>query len=100
MFDITVADKLATTWFARPTNSDPEHFFDLLRYEWALPGVSDGGAHTRFLTAGRWPTEFLIKGVRDNEIITLEQAHWRMAALPARCAGFVRSEERRVGKEW
>jgi N-acyl-D-aspartate/D-glutamate deacylase len=32
MLDITVADKLSTTWFARPTNSNPEHFFDLLRY--------------------------------------------------------------------
>jgi len=30
----------------------------------------------------------LIRGVRDNQIITLEEAHWRMAALPARCAGF------------
>ena len=89
MLDITVADKLATTWFTRPTNSDPEAFFDLLRYEFALPGVSDGGAHTRFLTAGRWPTELLIKGVRESDTITLEQAHWRMAALPARCAGFV-----------
>src|SRR5207302_1249894 len=42
MLDITVADKLATTWFTRPTNSDPEAFFDLLRYEFALPGVPAG----------------------------------------------------------
>ena len=26
--------------------------------------------------------------MRDNQEITLEEAHWRMAALPARCAGF------------
>jgi len=88
MLDIAVADGLSTVFFARPTNTVHQHFVDLLRYEWALPGVSDGGAHTRFLTAGRWPTELLIRAVRDEEIISLEEAHWRMAALPARCAGF------------
>ncbi|HEY2303111.1 MAG TPA: amidohydrolase family protein [Acidimicrobiales bacterium] len=88
MLDIAVADGLSTLFYARSTNSEHQHFVDLLDYHWALPGVSDGGAHTRFLTAGRWPTELLIRGVRDNEVITLEEAHWRMAALPARCAGF------------
>jgi hypothetical protein len=31
-----------------------------------LFGVSDGGAHTKFLTAGRYPTETLCKVVRDT----------------------------------
>jgi N-acyl-D-aspartate/D-glutamate deacylase len=88
MLDITVADGLSTLFYARSTNTEFQSFVDLLDYHWALPGVSDGGAHTRFLTAGRWPTELLIRGVRDNPVITLEEAHWRMAALPARCAGF------------
>jgi N-acyl-D-amino-acid deacylase len=88
MLDIAVADGLSTLFYSRSTNSEHQHFVDLLNYHWALPGVSDGGAHTRFLTAGRWPTELLIRGVRDNQEITLEEAHWRMAALPARCAGF------------
>ena len=30
----------------------------------ALPGVSDGGAHTKFITLGRYPTEFLALLVR------------------------------------
>jgi N-acyl-D-aspartate/D-glutamate deacylase len=88
MLDIAVADGLSTLFFSRSTNTEFQSFVDLLDYHWALPGVSDGGAHTRFLTAGRWPTELLIRGVRDHPVITLEEAHWRMAALPARCAGF------------
>ena len=88
MLDIAVADNLAATFYASGTFNDPAHLVDLLNYQWALPGVSDGGAHTRFLTAGRWPTELLINGVRDREIISLEDAHWRMAGLPAQCAGF------------
>ncbi len=88
MLDIAVSDRLATVFFARPTNVGQQPLVDILRYPWALPGVSDGGAHTRFLTAGRWPTELLMRTVRDNEVISLEEAHWRMAGLPARCAGF------------
>ncbi len=88
MLDVAVADNLAATFYASGSFNNPDHLVDLLDYQWALPGVSDGGAHTRFLTAGRWPTELLINGVRDREIISLEDAHWRMAGLPAQCAGF------------
>jgi N-acyl-D-aspartate/D-glutamate deacylase len=88
MLDVAVADNLAATFYASGSFNNPDHLVDLLNYQWALPGVSDGGAHTRFLTAGRWPTELLINGVRDREIISLEDAHWRMAGMPAQCAGF------------
>ena len=27
--------------------------------------------------------------MRDEELLSLEDAHWRLSALPARCAGFV-----------
>ena len=38
------------------------------QYPHMLFGVSDGGAHTKFLTAGRYPTETLAQQVRDNEL--------------------------------
>ena len=41
---------------------------------YVLFGVSDGGAHTKFLTAGRYPTETLMKVVRDEQMISLEEA--------------------------
>ena len=51
-------------------------------------GVSDGGAHTKFFTGGRYPTEALIKFVRENQVMSLEEAHFRLSAQPAMCAGF------------
>ena len=53
-----------------------------------LFGVSDGGAHTKFLTAGRYPTETLCKVVREHKMLSLEDVHWRLSALPAEVAGF------------
>jgi N-acyl-D-aspartate/D-glutamate deacylase len=53
----------------------------------ALPGVSDGGAHTKFVTLGAYPTEFLTVHVRKNQIMDLEEAHWRLSGYPAYAAG-------------
>ncbi len=53
-----------------------------------LLGVSDGGANTKSLTAGRYPTETLAKLVRDNGMMSLEDADWRLSTLPAMVAGF------------
>ena len=53
----------------------------------SLPGVSDGGAHTKFVTTGRYPTELFRYWVREHNIMSLEEAHWRLSALPARAAG-------------
>jgi N-acyl-D-aspartate/D-glutamate deacylase len=88
MLDIAVADRLKTAFYTNPPNVSLEYLQELLDYEWAIPGVSDGGAHTKFLTAGRYPTELLAKAVRDHEMLSLEAAHWRLSALPAHCAGF------------
>jgi N-acyl-D-aspartate/D-glutamate deacylase len=45
--------------------------------------MSDGGAHTRFLTLSTWPVWWLSYWVRDRGLFTLEQAHFKMSALPA-----------------
>lgn len=60
---------------------------ELANSPFALPGVSDGGAHTKFITLGRFSTEFLSLLVRDNALMDLEQAHWRLSAYPALAAG-------------
>ena len=57
---------------------------------YTIPGVSDGGAHTKFFTGGAWTTDFLAWMVRDEKKITLEEAHYRMSALAAHAAGFQR----------
>ena len=60
----------------------------VIRTRMAIFGVSDGGAHTKFFSGGRYSTEALIKFGRDNHIISLEEIHFRLSAHPAMCAGF------------
>jgi N-acyl-D-aspartate/D-glutamate deacylase len=88
MLDVAVADDLKTLFYAEPANVDRAALREIVAYEWILPGVSDGGAHTKFFTGGRYPTEFLSRIVREEQMCSLEHAHWRLSALPAHCAGF------------
>jgi len=50
--------------------------------------LSDGGAHVRYLTASMWPVHFLAHWIRDKELMTLEQAHYKMSAYPAWIADY------------
>ena len=52
------------------------------------PGISDGGAHTKFLTSGCYPTDYLIEFVRKRQLLDLEYAHWHLSTLAALSAGF------------
>ena len=47
-----------------------------------MAGLSDGGAHMKFITAGIWPTDLLTWMVRDTGILTLEQGHYRLSGMP------------------
>jgi N-acyl-D-aspartate/D-glutamate deacylase len=88
MLDMAVEEDLKTEFFAAPPNGKIEHLREIVDDPYILFGVSDGGAHTKFLTAGRYPTETLCKVVREHRMISLEEAHWRLSALPAQVAGF------------
>jgi len=87
MLDIAVADGLATEFYSAAVNTNIEGFKELMGSELTIPGVSDGGAHTKFFMGGVYPTEFLMK-VRDHNVMSLEAAHWRLSTQPALCAGF------------
>jgi N-acyl-D-amino-acid deacylase len=88
MLDIAVSEDLKTEFFAPAINQNTELMKELIDYPYLPFGVSDGGAHTKFLTAGRWPTEGIIKYCRDRQWLSLEDIHWRLSALPAFCSGF------------
>ena len=88
MLDIAVADGLDTLFFVSPPQGNSELLREIVQYPHMLFGVSDGGAHTKFMTAGRYPTETLSEQVRDNQWVTYEEAHRRLSALPAQLAGF------------
>src|SRR5579872_205817 len=87
MLDIAVADGLAAEFYSSPINRGFEGFKEIVDSELTLPGISDGGAHTKFFMGGVYPTEFLMK-TRDWNTMSLEAAHWRLSTQPALCAGF------------
>ncbi len=88
MLDIALEDDMQALFVTAERPADMEAMKAMANSAFALPGVSDGGAHTKFITLGRYPTEYLALLVRDNEIMDLEQAHWRLSAYPALAAGF------------
>ncbi len=88
MLDLAVSEDLKTEFFAPAVNCNMELMKEVIQYPYVTFGVSDGGAHTKFLTAGRFPTEAIVKYSREYQWLSLEDIHWRLSALPAFCAGF------------
>jgi N-acyl-D-aspartate/D-glutamate deacylase len=88
MLDIAVSENLKTLFYTEMFGGPRQYQREIVDYEYGIVGQSDGGAHTRFTTLGRYTTEFLIKAVRNNAWLTLEDAHWRLSGFPAYCAGF------------
>jgi N-acyl-D-amino-acid deacylase len=86
--DIVVADGLRTIFSAAQFDIDLEGLKQLIGNPYVIPGLSDGGAHLKYLAAGSYGTEYISRYVRDTPLTTLEDAHWRLSALPAHCAGF------------
>ena len=87
MLDIAVAGLLNVGFGTTMIQMDPQAVKEVGTCAMALPGISDGGAHTKFVTTGRFPTELLGYWVREHEIMTLEEAHWRLSAYPAQAIG-------------
>jgi N-acyl-D-amino-acid deacylase len=88
MLDLSVADDLRTEWVGPVTNSNIEGFRELMNSPYTLPGLSDGGAHIKFITPAIYPTEVLSWLVRDSAVLSLEEAHFRLSGLCAWAAGF------------
>jgi N-acyl-D-aspartate/D-glutamate deacylase len=88
--DLAVEDNLKALfyWEVFAASSARGYQKEVVDYEFGIPGMSDGGAHTKFLTGGRYSTEYLSKWVRDLAWVSLEDAHWRLSAYPAFCGGF------------
>ena len=84
MLDIAVAGDLKVGFATKLLETPPESMKEIATSPVALPGVSDGGAHTKFVTTARYPTELLSLWVREHEIMSLEEAHWRLSYYPAR----------------
>jgi N-acyl-D-aspartate/D-glutamate deacylase len=88
MLDLAIADNLKTEFDTPARNVREDYAAELMSSEYSIPGTSDGGAHTKFVTLGAYPTDLLTWMVRDAGFMSLEEAHYRLSALPANCAGF------------
>ncbi|HXG20660.1 MAG TPA: amidohydrolase family protein [Methylomirabilota bacterium] len=82
LLDLAVEEDLKTEFAMQDfINNNDEALTTILKHPLTLVGSSDGGAHTKFLTLGRYPTHFLAHWVRDKQIMTLEEAHWRLSTM-------------------
>jgi N-acyl-D-aspartate/D-glutamate deacylase len=86
--DIAGAEGLRTMFYIEDQTSDDEEANAVIANSpYVIPGVSDGGAHTQFLSMGKYPTVLLSKLVRDDKVMTLEEAHWRLSHMSAAAIG-------------
>ena len=86
--DIALDEKLMTEFYISDLTSDDEDAnAEIAAHPYVVPGVSDGGAHTRFLSMGKYPTVLLTDMVRDHKVMSLEEAHWRLSQMSASAVG-------------
>jgi len=90
MLDIAVAGKLKVEFrTASITSENADKVGALVSDLYVIPGISDGGAHTKFFTGGSYTTDLLTWLVRDTGKMSLEEAHYHLSYLPAQAAGFL-----------
>ena len=81
--DLALDEDLETE-FAHPAGATAlDQMGRVISNEYAHISVSDGGAHTRFLVNSIWPVYFLGHWIREENLMSLEQAHQKMSAFPA-----------------
>ena len=83
--DLSVSEDLRTLFGAEGMLRTPG---EILAHPMVHISLSDGGAHTRYQVATTWPTYFLTHWVREQKLMSIEDAHYKMSALPAWIAGF------------
>jgi N-acyl-D-amino-acid deacylase len=89
MLDLSIAGDLKVEFLGPNKGFNADFMAEMTNDSpYTIPGVSDGGAHTKFFCGGAFTTDFLSWLVRDEQKVTLEEAHYRLSALPAHAAGF------------
>jgi len=66
---------------------DPAKITAIMRHPRVIPGTSDGGAHIKFTVGGHYPTDHIMWLVRELGTMTLEEMHFKQAAVPAKALG-------------
>jgi N-acyl-D-aspartate/D-glutamate deacylase len=91
--DVALADDLKTS-FLLPSSSDDEASWRLRGEAWAddrtVIGASDAGAHLDMIDSFAYSTVVLSKGVRERQLMSLEEAVHRLTDVPARLIGITK----------
>lgn len=92
LMGIVLADGLRTT-FSRstpdPTSEDWAARLQVWRDPRSLIGASDAGAHLDMIAAFRYSTGLLQEAVREQGLLSIEEAIHMLTAAPARLYGFL-----------
>ena len=87
--DLALDEDLETEFSARELSAEAERTLDRgIKNPYTHISSSDGGAHTRFQSNSTWPVHFLSYWIRDRELMTPEQAHYKISVLPAWIGGY------------
>ena len=97
LLDLALDEHLQTEFSHLLAFGDQELVKRDIKNPYSHVSASDGGAHTRYLTISTWPIHFLTYWIRDREIMTLEEAHHKMSAMPAWFSDFRDRGTLRVG---
>ena len=81
--DLALEEDLDTRFRIVSRNDDPVELSALLQDPRTLLGAHDAGAHVDMLCDSLFPTHLLSHWVRDQGVLSLEQAVWRLSGQPA-----------------
>ncbi|MEZ5736781.1 MAG: amidohydrolase family protein [Novosphingobium sp.] len=92
MFDVAIADGLRTI-FVPDVGGDDQEAYELRGRLWkddrTLIGASDAGAHLDLIDTFAFSTLLLERGVREHQVISLEEAIYQVTDRTARYFGLV-----------
>jgi N-acyl-D-aspartate/D-glutamate deacylase len=101
LLDIVIADELRTG-LSPPLTGDEAADWQARAQVWRHPGAviggSDAGAHLDMMCGAIYPTSLLGKGVREHQVVTLEEAVRLVTDVPARFYGL--TERGRIAPGW
>jgi N-acyl-D-aspartate/D-glutamate deacylase len=101
LLDIVIADELRTGLSPPLTGDDAADWrarAQVWRHPGAVIGGSDAGAHLDMMCGAIYTTALLGKGVREHQVVTLEEAVRLVTDVPARFYGL--TERGRIAPGW
>lgn len=76
--DLSLEENLGTTFWNANNGGDPQAMGEILRSPYVLVGTSDAGAHVQFGADFGYGTTLLSLWVRERQVLSLEQAIYKL----------------------